>query len=41
MIVNGDTVGAGGGSSAVPEPGTLALLALGATGLAALRRREG
>jgi hypothetical protein len=39
-IVTGDT-GAGGGSSAVPEPGTLALLVLGATGLAALRRREG
>jgi hypothetical protein len=37
-IVTGDT---GAGSSAVPEPGTLALLVLGATGLAALRRREG
>jgi hypothetical protein len=41
MIVTGDTVGAGGGSSAVPEPGTLVLLVLGATGLAALRSREG
>ncbi len=39
-IIIGNT-GAGGGSSAVPEPGTLALLALGATGLAALRRRQG
>ena len=37
-ILAGDTVG---GGSAVPEPGTLGLLVLGATGLAALRRREG
>ncbi len=41
-ILAGDTGGAGGGGgSAVPEPGTLGLLVLGATGLAALRRREG
>jgi hypothetical protein len=40
-IVTGDTGAGGGGSSAVPEPGTLGLLVLGATGLAALRRREG
>lgn len=39
-IITGNT-GAGGGSSAVPEPGTLALLVLGASGLAALRRRQG
>lgn len=42
--VPGQTIDAGQTTSAVPEPGTLALLALGATGLAALRekkRREG
>jgi PEP-CTERM motif len=38
--VAGQTIRAGQ-TSAVPEPGTLALLALGAAGLAALRKRKG